>query len=509
MIEVRKMDLNWNCFDNNSFSRDNGRNIPIGAWQIDSTPFFGHDSYYNNSDIKKIIFNDTLSSNKKYLSFLSDLKDGRIRLNKYIYQKEFPDFTILFCFDSNAVVALEENEKHLLNIESNVDYCEEELYKLFYLFINGIIVDQSYDEVTKYALLRNSSMMIDHNIDSYMVLPTLHCNARCFYCFENNDEKSNMNAETIEQMGKFIISRSAQKKVVLRWFGGEPLIREDVIDSLSKCLSAHSIDFDAIITTNGSLITDEIIKKMSNDWHIRKVHLTLDGNEAEHNKRKNYKQNSINGYRATINNINKLLSAGLFVVCRLNLDKNNIACLDEIFNELSVHKKNKRFFVHATTLYLPKYSSFSGCYTREEYDEVYTYTFNLMRQYGFIDNIYSVLPDKVVFRCTSCMRNHYVIDPQGNLFKCEQEEKSAEHTVGNIWEGVKYTRHMGYWLDNNLHSDCNDCKFIPICQGGCKWRKSIDNDDLTPCVNTRYQMNAISTFVYDTIKLGLIHSETL
>ena len=503
MLVVREVKQNWNKYDNIGSIKGNGRDIPIDVWQIDANPLFGHETFYDNSDVKKVTFNDSIIDSEPFEIFLSKLKNCDLRVNKYIYTRNYKDMEIAFCFDSNAVVAFEKNEMGLLNLKDNADdYNNHDLYCLFYLYSCGFIVDCDYDEFTKYSLLRNKSMLTDNNIDSYMILPTLHCNARCFYCFENNDEKCNMNPQTINQLKAFIFNRSKGRKVVIRWFGGEPLMRADVIDELSNFLSENSIDFDAIITTNGSLITDDIISKIASSWHIRKVHLTLDGNEEEHNKRKNYKQAKINGYRCTINYIESLLNVGVYVVCRLNLDRNNIKYLNSILEDLSVYKDNPRFFAHATTLYLPKYSDFKGCYSKDEYNEVYTYTFNAMLSKGFIKSVNSVLPDKAVFRCTACMNNHYVIDPQGNLFKCEQEEKTDDHKVGNIWDGIKYTTHMGYWMDNNLSSECENCNFIPICQGGCKWRESIDNYELTPCVNTRYQMGAISDFIYLILSHG-------
>ena len=307
MIWIREKDKNWNNYSDHCDIKGNGRTIPNDVWQIDATPFFGHESFYSGINARVVKFDVDLSSDGDFLNFCKLLNSHCLRINKYTFSQDYEDASLWFCFDSNSIVYLEGQEKSILNRMGEDGLCESELKKLYFLFDQGFIVKSTYDEVTKYSLYRSGSMLSNQDVDSYMILPTLQCNARCFYCFENNDQKNNMSAETMQQVGKFIVNRSKGKKVVLRWFGGEPLLRSDVIDCISELLEGNGIDFSSIITTNGSLISDQIISKMNSTWHTKKVHLTLDGDEKEHNKRKNYRDSGINGYQLTIDNIDKLL----------------------------------------------------------------------------------------------------------------------------------------------------------------------------------------------------------
>ena len=40
--------------------------------------------------------------------------------------------------------------------------------------------------------------------------------------------------------------------------------------------------------------------------------------------------------------------------------------------------------------------------------------------------------------------------------------------VGNIYDGVDRNNYYFKWVDPNLPEKCNKCKFLPLCQGGCR-----------------------------------------
>lgn len=501
MRVIRDAEKGTDSFFDRGLIKGNGRDFSIDTWQIDANPSFGHAMVSDDSCFDKIQIDG--EDRENLAKFRNLLLQNKLKLNEFLYIMSYDDAQIVFCFDSLAVILLEGEEINVLDRFTERTYTEIDVKTLYILFIKKFVtLKQDYERV-RYDLLRAKNIYISQNIDNYMVLPTLHCNARCFYCFEHLDEKSNMTTETAKKTGDFIVENSRSDTVVIRWFGGEPLMRPDVIDIISDKVNKSGKTLNAIITTNGSYINDAMIEKMKTSWHVNKVHLTLDGNESEHNRRKNYKDSNINGYRKTLDNVRKLLDAGLHVVCRLNMDADNMKCLDEILTDLRKYAKNPRFFVHTTTLYMPKYANPNGYFSKDNYEKVFTHMFNKLLEHGFIKDYKTCLPEKVVFRCTACMKNFIVIDPQGDLYKCEQEEKTQEHCVGNIYSGITYTPRLKYWLDPVLDEECGSCIFLPICQGGCKWRKSIGNDELTPCSHNIYQMKALCDYLYSLYKTGV------
>lgn len=63
---------------------------------------------------------------------------------------------------------------------------------------------------------------------SLTINPTLDCNMRCWYCYENHQKSRTMSTEISERIFKFISKKMAEpdlKEFNLSFFGGEPLIR--------------------------------------------------------------------------------------------------------------------------------------------------------------------------------------------------------------------------------------------------------------------------------------------
>jgi len=161
---------------------------------------------------------------------------------------------------------------------------------------------------------------------SFTITPTLFCNARCEYCFQKGIPQTRMNEETVKMVINFIKSICSQygaKKVNIRWFGGEPLLEQEIIKHVSLELINHfgRDNYTASITTNGSLITDDVLE-LFHRFNILDVQITLDGLENTYNQIKNYR-NSKNNFSSVCKNIEKCLEREIFVCIRLNISKTN------------------------------------------------------------------------------------------------------------------------------------------------------------------------------------------
>jgi uncharacterized protein len=103
----------------------------------------------------------------------------------------------------------------------------------------------------------------------------------------------------------FLIKESRSKKSLrVLLFGGEPLMEFETIKSIveyAERVTANSekkIRFDA--TTNGTLITEEIMKFSRN--RITYL-LSLDGDEETHNRHRKTKNGKGNSFQMTVSNI--------------------------------------------------------------------------------------------------------------------------------------------------------------------------------------------------------------
>ncbi|MSS44984.1 radical SAM protein [Cutibacterium sp. WCA-380-WT-3A] len=119
-------------------------------------------------------------------------------------------------------------------------------------------------------------------INNFRILLTEKCNFQCTYCFESGlmDIAPHMTLEVLEGTVKAIIEASPCERVSIQWFGGEPLLRWNLI--------AHGMDLfeDAVaekrisgvnysLTTNGSLATPAIAERMARE--SIQVFVSVDG----------------------------------------------------------------------------------------------------------------------------------------------------------------------------------------------------------------------------------------
>lgn len=106
---------------------------------------------------------------------------------------------------------------------------------------------------------------------------THQCNYGCSYCiFSCNNKKIDGELSTEECF--HVIDELVKKGFKhLKITGGEPFIRKDIIDILKYASKYLVTD----ISTNASLITDELVDKL-NKINLKMIHVSLDGSLEEH-----------------------------------------------------------------------------------------------------------------------------------------------------------------------------------------------------------------------------------
>ena len=242
-------------------------------------------------------------------------------MKKSVYNISFPykeNLFILFNSFSNATVLLdvamlERFQSDSLNFAEISQFTKQ-----------GFYVDDDVDELS-YVLLANSKSVFQNKLNLFRILTTTRCNANCAYCYENKTNPCDMSEETANAVIEFIKSQTVStKKISINWFGGEPLLNHRIISYINKRLRQELTGYSIrqVITTNGSLFTESLIRKASTEWMIDSVQMTLDGYGEYHNNAKQY-SNFPDAFNRTIDIIDALLSNGLKVNVRMNVDKQN------------------------------------------------------------------------------------------------------------------------------------------------------------------------------------------
>ncbi|MDE7312358.1 MAG: radical SAM protein [Eubacterium sp.] len=339
----------------------------------------------------------------------------------------------------------------------NLNMAEE---KLLHAFIEqGIVVRKEIDELQAYhtyTFLASKYMKPKPNIT---VTPTMECNARCFYCYEEGIRYGRMDENCAEKIIEFIKKMDLSRGIQLTWFGGEPLLNQEWMDYFTSCLKKEEIVFSAFMISNGSKIDDEVILKMKQEWNIDSIQITFDGSCEEYARRKNYTDQDQNIYYRMLQTIKKLSNAGISVQIRLNIDRDNAGSILELVNDLQ-----QVFYKNTNVSYYPSFLTGrkDALSEREKID--------LIKQILEIDK--NKLPvNSYLYRIpktTACFyyqRGAYSVDINGDVFICERMLGHHDYALGNVKD--KMEPDLEERELSGRREECQKCVFLPKCQGGC------------------------------------------
>lgn len=148
------------------------------------------------------------------------------------------------------------------------------------------------DRVDEFERLKQKAYQIATFDKSFFLIinPTLDCNLRCWYCYENHVQGSVME-ESMQQRVKLLIEqicKSSIESFTLGFFGGEPLMKYNsivrpLIEFTQKICEEHHIHFNTTFTSNGTLLNANIIQQLTSFSPVS-FQITLDGDEECHNK---------------------------------------------------------------------------------------------------------------------------------------------------------------------------------------------------------------------------------
>lgn len=107
---------------------------------------------------------------------------------------------------------------------------------------------------------------------------TRRCNLKCVHCRSSSEiEVANHPDFTFDEAKAIMDDIASYANPVMVLSGGEPLLRPDVFD-IAKY--GNSKGFRMCLATNGTLVTDEICRKIK-EADIKMVSLSIDGSNAE------------------------------------------------------------------------------------------------------------------------------------------------------------------------------------------------------------------------------------
>lgn len=157
---------------------------------------------------------------------------------------------------------------------------------------------------------------------------TNDCNLTCEYCcYDAGKTEKKQGTLTLEEIKNTLAELDRLNVLRVSLGGGEPFLREDFFDILEE---AQKYKYAITINSNGTLITEEVGKMLSN-YRFNMICISVDGSNEETHDRLRGK----GSFHKTINGIKLLQKYNIPITVLFTLNKHNVDNLiDSIkFNE--------------------------------------------------------------------------------------------------------------------------------------------------------------------------------
>lgn len=235
----------------------------------------------------------------------------------------------------------------------------------------------------------------------------------------------------------------------------------------------YNVGYYAEMITNGYYFDDNSIS-LVDELGIRSIQITLDGMKEVHEKRRPL-INSESSFERIFNNILRLYDeTRTNIRLRINVDKSNIDSAYELVKYCAENSLNR---IDLTLGMLKEFGCDHNCsacskilYSTQEFADEFLKFRKFIARLGFDKAYEKMQPEYKVNTCTMDSPDAYVIDPEGEVYKCISQVGQKESSIGNIITYYDETAHDK--VNPFSLADCNACVYFPICKGGCL------NDDL-------------------------------
>ncbi len=405
--------------------------------------------------------------------------------SKYNIIEKFEDKTIIYNTLSTGILNL--NKDYSSHLDKMITHGIFEKKDLVNELMKGGMLYKEYIDELAFININSIKSRFNELSAIYTIAPTMECNFKCDYCFEQGKRYNTMSDKVISDTIDFIVENSIHTNSVdITWYGGEPLIAIDMIEKITnevlKRLN-NNIKYNAGIVTNGFLLSKEnaiLLKKLG----ITRTQITLDGSMSTHDQRRPLLSGK-GTYSKIMKNIEECCDI-LDIVIRINVDKRNSDEYIEILNELENLKIQNKVDVYiAPVESINDIASNKTCFNEKEFGQKQLEFLKVLKEKNI--KIKNKISTNLSI-CGAVSANSFLIDPLGDIYKCWNDVSNKMKSIGNISDKSIINNEHIKWLNYNPinKQECKECKLLPICMGGCPY-KSLNSSSLQ-CSVQKYNL---------------------
>lgn len=306
---------------------------------------------------------------------------------------------------------------------------------------------------------------------------TGECNLRCVHCY-NFEGKHHENELSTPEVKRSLEEMSGFGVKNISFSGGEPFARKDMPEIIQH---AAGLGFDTVgVSTNGILLDRDIVRNLTAPK--LNIQISIDGDDSNtHDMMRGVK----GAFESAIHSIRILLEEGVNTsVCttatKLNVER--IPGIIRLMGDLGVKNYRVQGVVpmgrgkkNADLRLTPGRMKELVEYLEKRNIQVSSYNVTLKPPPAGPVN----LCDSGVCSaaCSVCS-----ITPEGNVVPCTyfwgiNGDNLRDHSFQWIWENSSVLNYFRSVRLNDIKGLCRDCKWLPVCHGGCK-AENYSNGDM-------------------------------
>ncbi len=310
-----------------------------------------------------------------------------------------------------------------------------------------------------------------------MILPHEDCNFRCQYCYEKHD-RGRMAPDVVKGLKNLIsIKAGGYRGISVNWFGGEPLLANDIILDLSNSFidvcKRRGIPYSSSITTNGFLLNPLVVDGLLSS-EVKHFQITIDGPQPYHDLRRPLR-NGQGTYRQIIANLTHMKNrADNFTVrIRINFDKALVPQIERWLGEeiaplLGNDPRFHLMFFAAQKWGGPNDGSVEVCDNEMAESAIRTFDARSLSM-GFSDAMVKEVLRPHGLVCYASRESMIIVGADGTIYKCSVHFSDSRNCVGKLAPDGSINLDRPRWQlwvnpEGIDTSSCANCRIFPICQ---------------------------------------------
>jgi len=343
--------------------------------------------------------------------------------------------------------------------------------------------------------------MQDIFLVSVTISVTSACNMSCKYCLVKNKPMTSFSPRNVSKLIEFLkinFSKNPHRKKHVHFYGGEPLLRFDLIKKIVSEISNLNVVFS--ITTNGTLLNRKIIDFLVKSGFF--LTISMDGPSYIHDRWRPLKSFKPSHW---------IIEKNIKIIQSFYPDfmKRNVSIVAVLTPDYSLMERLEYFLtIGIRKAVLSKMDKESICFTgmkQKEYDEYFIKEYINLCEYIKKNLVTKNFEKIILFPCGKyfdLFRYHQKVDVKslcgagikkiyitsnGDILPCVQFGNSTnleqKYKIGNITEGINYKKVTNLYkkfTENN--KNCRNCWVFYLCPGNCPYfRLNDESPDKDSC----------------------------